>query len=80
MNNDVRQKGLTEESSINDLLVGADIQEDWLKAREIRSGQSVLQYSRQHGKMTALSFKKIGAKETLECSLIKLSDICLCRR
>ena len=79
LNNDARQKGLTEESSVNQILVGADVRSDWLKIKEARLAQTQLEYSRLQGKITALTFKKTGEKVKLECSHINLSDICLCR-
>ncbi len=79
LNNDARQKGLTEESSVNQLLVGADVRSDWLKIKEARLTQTQLEYSRIQGKITSLTFKKTGEKAKLECTHIDLSDICLCR-
>ncbi len=79
LNNDARQKGLTEESSFNQLLVGTEVRSDWLKIKETRLAQTQLEYSRLQGKITALTFKKTGEKNQLECSHINLSDICLCR-
>lgn len=79
LNNDARQKGLTEESSVNQLLVGADVRSDWLKIKETRLAQTQLEYSRLQGKITSITFKKAGEKMKLECSHINLSDICLCR-
>lgn len=79
LNNDARQKGLTEESSFNQLLSGTEVRSDWLKIKENRLGRSQLEYSRLQGKITALIFRKVGEKAQLECSHVNLSDICLCR-
>ncbi len=79
INNDARQKGLTEESSVNQLLSGADVQSDWLSIKETRLSQTQLTFSRQQGRITALNFQKTADKMRLECVAKDLSDICLCR-
>ncbi len=78
-NNDARQKGLTEESSVNQLLSGADVQTDWLTIKETRLFQTQLTFSRQLGRITALNFQKSSGKMRLQCAAKDLSDICLCR-
>lgn len=77
--NDARQKGLTEESAINQLLLRADIQSDWINVRETRSGLATLVYRRQQGQIKSLIFEIVKDKVKLECSNIDLSDICSCR-
>ena len=79
INNDARQKGLTEESSVNQLLSGADVQSDWLTIKETRLSKTQLTFSRQQGRITALNFQKSTGKMRLECAAKDLSDICLCR-
>ncbi len=79
LNNDARQKGLTDDSSINQLLASADIMEDWVKVKEMRAEQSILIFNRQQGQLKSLSFEKANQKMRLECSEIDLADICLCR-
>ena len=76
--NDARQKGLTEESAMNQLLASADVQSDWYKIKETRSELTTLIYYRQDGQLKTLSFEKSGEKAKLECSSIETSDICLC--
>ena len=78
LNNDARQKGLTEDSSMNQLLVRADIQSDWSQVKEIRANLTTLILGRQQGQLKSLSFEKAQEKFKLECSNIELSDICLC--
>ena len=78
-NNDARQKGLTEESAMNQLLASADVQSDWFKIKEIRSERTTLIYYRQDGQLKTLSFEKAGESGKLECSSVETSDICLCR-
>ena len=78
-NNDARQKGLTEDSAMNQLLASADVQSDWFKIKETRSERTTLIYYRQDGQLKTLSFEKSGESGKLECSSIETSDICLCR-
>ncbi len=79
INNDARQKGLTEESSVNQLLVAADVRSDWVKIKEVRSSFALLEYSRQQGKITTITFKTITENSRLQCLHRDLSDICLCK-
>lgn len=79
INNDARQKGLTEESAISQLLLRSDIQSDWLNVKETRSDLAVLKYARQQGRIKSLFFEIVKEKVLLECSNIELSDICSCR-
>ncbi len=79
LNNDARQNGLTDDSSMNQLLVRADIISDWLRVKETRSDQTTLIYNRVEGQLKSFSFEKAQQKSKLECSQIELSDICLCR-
>ena len=79
INNDARQKGLTEDSAVNQLLLRADIKSDWLNVRETRSGLATLDYRRQEGQIKSLVFQIAKDKVRLECSNIDLSDICSCR-
>ena len=77
-NNDARQKGLTEDSAMNQLLASADVQSDWFKIKETRSERTTLIYYRQDGQLKTLTFEKAGESGKLECSSIETSDICLC--
>lgn len=79
INNDARQKGLTDESSINQLLQRAQIQQDWLKVKEIRSEQTLLQFGKESNQIKSLTFEKLDGKLKLECANKESSDICLCR-
>lgn len=79
IDDDARQKGLTEDSAMNQLLVHADIQSDWLKVKETRAEHTTLYYSRQQGLLVSLTFEIEHEKLKLECLNINLSDICLCR-
>jgi len=56
-NNDARQKGLTEESAMNQLLASSDVQSDWFKVKETRSDRTTLVYYRQDGQLKTLSFE-----------------------
>lgn len=79
LNNDARQMGLTDESSFNQLLIGADVKSDWLTVKQMRLSQTLLTYTKQQGKFTAISFEKIGKSPRLDCTAKEFSDICLCR-
>lgn len=80
INNDARQKGLTDESSINQLLMRAEVREDYLKVKEVRSGQTLLQFGKERDQYKAISFEKVGSSWKLECTNKESSDICICRK
>jgi len=80
VNNDARQKGLTDESAVNQLLLRADIREDWLKVKEVRSGQTLLQLGKDGSAIKSLTIQKVGAPWKLECQNKESSDICLCHK
>lgn len=80
LNNDARQRGLTDESSINQLLMRADVREDFLKVKEVRSGQTLLQFGKERDQYKSISFEKVGAAWKLECTNKESSDICICRK
>lgn len=78
INNDVRQKGLTDDSSINQLLLRSEIRSDWVKVKEVRSEQTLLYFGRESGQFKSITFEKVGEKFKLECSNKESSDICIC--
>lgn len=80
INNDMRQKGLTDESALNQILLRADIRTDWLKVKEVRSQETLLYFGREQSQVKTLSFEKLGQKMKLECLNKESSDICICRR
>ncbi|MFZ3231013.1 MAG: hypothetical protein WA160_12465 [Pseudobdellovibrio sp.] len=77
--NDARQRGLTDDSSINQLLQRAEVKSDWVKVKEVRSQQTLLHFSRESGQFKSIVFEKIGTKLKIECVNKETSDICLCR-
>lgn len=79
LNNDVRQKSLTIESYINQLLIHADIKTDWMKTKEVRSGHSVVVISKDETSFKSLSFQKLDDSKILDCSREQAIDICVCR-
>lgn len=79
INNDVRQKSLTIESYINQLLIHANIQSDWMKTKEVRSEQSIVVISKDENAFKSLTFQKLGDSKTLDCSREGKIDICTCR-
>lgn len=79
LNNEVRQKSLTIESYLNQLLIHADIKTDWMKTKEVRSGQSVVVISKDESSIKSLIFQKLDDSKTLDCSREQSVDICTCR-
>ncbi|MBC7420355.1 MAG: hypothetical protein H7328_06460 [Bdellovibrio sp.] len=74
-----RQKKPTIESTLNQLLIHAKIQSDWVKTKEIRAGQRIVLISRSGREIKSLQLQKWGEKKSLDCSRKESTDICSCR-
>jgi hypothetical protein len=79
LNNDARQKGLTDDSSINQLLQNADIRGDWVNVKEVRSDQTLVYFGRERDQFKSITWQQLGHTSKLECTNKESSDICFCR-
>ncbi len=78
LDNEVRQKSLTVESYLTQLLIHADIRSDWMKTRETRSGSTFVDITVADGEVRSLTVEREKIQKKLECSRNELSDICSC--
>jgi hypothetical protein len=78
LDNEVRQKSLTIESYMSQLLIHADIRSDWMKSREQRSEHTSLLVTIADGAIKALQFEKKNLRKKLDCNQMAGSDICSC--
>jgi len=76
--NDVRQKSATTESYLNQLLIRADIQSDWMQSKEFRSGSWVVIVTKEDQVLTGLKIESFDLKNKLECSQKTGADVCSC--
>lgn len=78
INNEVRQRSLTTESYLTQLLLHADIRSDWMKLSEKRSGSTEVVVTTLDGQMKSLLIEKTQAKKKLECLLTDRAESCSC--
>ncbi len=76
--NDVRQKSLTIESYISQLLIHADVQYDWMKTQEQRSDRISVLLTVADREIKSLKIDLQSSKKKLDCSRFEGSDICSC--
>ena len=78
IDNEVRQKSLTVESYLTQLLIHADIRSDWMKTRETHSGSTFVDIVVADGEMKSLLIEREKIKKKLECNRLESSDTCSC--
>jgi len=78
INNEVRQRSLTTESYLAQLLLHADIRSDWMKMSEKRSGSTEVVVTTLDGQMKSLLIEKTQAKKKLECLVTDRAESCSC--
>lgn len=78
VDNEVRQKSLTVESYLTQLLIHADIRYDWMKSRETRSGSTFVDITTVDSEFKSLVVEREKSKKKLECNRSDSSDICTC--
>lgn len=78
INNDVRQRSLTTESYLAQLLLHADIRSDWMQMSEKRSGATLVVTSSFNNEMKSLTIERTQLKKKLECLLKELAPSCSC--
>ncbi len=78
LNNEVRQRSLTSESYLAQLLLNADIRSDWTKMSEKRSGSTGVVLTSIDGEMKSLTIERSQLKKKLECLLSELAPSCSC--
>ena len=76
---DARQKNLTIESSISQLLIHADIRSDFSKVKEARVQGWNLVVERSDRQIKRLQIEQEGRKNVLVCAVENSTDICSCR-
>lgn len=76
--NDTRQKSLTTESYLNQLLVKAEIKSDWMRTRELRAKSIQVLLTRMDQELTRLEVNLLGVGKKLICTKKSSSDVCSC--
>lgn len=78
IDNEVRQKSLTVESYLSQLLIHADIRSDWMKTRETHSESTFVDITMADGEIKSLLIEREKIKKKLECNHTATSDNCSC--
>jgi hypothetical protein len=78
INNEVRQRSLTTESYLAQLLLNADIRSDWTQMSEKRSGSTGVVLTSIDGEMKTLIVERTQLKKKLECLLTERAPSCSC--
>lgn len=78
VNNEVRQRSLTTEAYLTQLLLRADIRSDWMKMSEKRSGSTRVSVTTVDGEIKSLQIERAGLKKRLECTRSEDVEGCTC--
>lgn len=78
VNNEVRQRSLTTESYLAQLLLNADIRSDWTQTSEKRSGSTGVVLTSIDGEIKSLIIERSQLKKKLECLLSERVPSCSC--
>lgn len=78
LNNEVRQRSLTTEAYLAQLLIQADIRSDWMKMSEKRSDSTRVELTTFNGDIKALQIERTQLKKKLECGLTGKIESCTC--
>ncbi len=78
IDNEVRQKSLTIDSYMAQLLIHADIRSDWMKFSEKRSGSTFVVVTTSDGEIKSLVIERAALKKKLDCKLTDGVDSCSC--
>lgn len=78
INNEVRQRSLTSESYLAQLLLNADIRSDWMQLTEKRSGSTGVITTSFNNEMRSLIIERTQLKKKLECLLTERAPSCSC--
>lgn len=75
----LRQKRLSPEARIDQLLFRANIKSDYKKIREQRLQRLVLNMSWSGEVLKNMTVEFVGEKKTLNCTQVGSADICICK-
>lgn len=78
LNNEVRQRSLTTEAYLTQLLLHADIRSDWMKSSEKRAGATHVILTTSDGEIKSLQIDRNELKKTLECARTDGVESCSC--
>ena len=78
IDNELRQKNLTTESFLAQLLIHADIRSDWMKVAEKRSGSTSVAMTTMDGEIKSLQIERAKIKKKLDCNRTDGIDSCSC--
>lgn len=78
VNNEVRQKSLTTEAYLTQLLLLADIRSDWMRTSEKRLGSTQVVITTMDGDIKTLQVEKNLLKKKLDCNRNEGIESCLC--
>ncbi len=78
IDNELRQKNLTTESFLAQLLIHADIRSDWMKLGEKRSGSTSVVMTTLDGEIKSLQIERAKIKKKLDCNRTDAIDSCSC--
>lgn len=78
IDNDLRQKSLTVEAYMTQLLIHADVRSDWMKSSEKRAGGTSVLISTVDGEMKNLVIEREKMKKKLDCNRSEGVESCSC--
>lgn len=78
LNNEVRQRSLTTEAYLTQLLIHADIRSDWMQISEKRVGSMLVVVTTSNGEIKSLRIEKDSSKKKLDCARIEGVESCNC--
>jgi hypothetical protein len=78
IDNDVRQKSLTVEAYLSQLLLQADIRSDYMKIKETRISSTTVYVARQDDEIKTLVIENEKLQKKLDCSRSDNSVVCSC--
>lgn len=79
INNELRQKPLSADARMDQLLFQADIRSDYAKIHEVRSKQLSLTLEKNNSNIKSLNIDFENGKRSLNCQKLEAQEICSCR-